>query len=92
MASSPVTDTPVALGQRRDLVDDAVVNVTISFPPLAVPVAEVENWHRDFIIEIGCRLAEVQLSVHADGREIAKGYLIVRVEDHVGVMLSRIEG
>lgn len=91
MAVSPVTDTPVALGRRRDLVDDALVNVIISFPPLALPVAEVENWHRGFVIEMDGRLPEVQLSVHAGGREIAKGYLIVRVEDNVGVLLSAIE-
>lgn len=89
--SEPASNQPVALGQRRDLVGDALVNVTISFPPLTMSVAEVENWHRNFVIEIGYRLAEVQLSVHAGGREIAKGYLAVRVEDHVGVILSDIK-
>jgi flagellar motor switch/type III secretory pathway protein FliN len=89
--SETASDSPVALSPLRDLVGDAVVDVTISFPPLAVPVAEVENWHRNSVIEMGCRLVEVQLSVRAGGRDIGKGYLVVQVEDHVGVVLSDIE-
>ena len=90
MSNSP-SDLPVALGERTDIVDDAIVEVTISFPSIAVPVSEVRGWRRDFVIEIGSRLSEVQLSVQAGGREIAKGYLIARVEDRVGLLLSRTE-
>lgn len=89
---SNLSEFPMALNRRLDLdIDDSTVEVTISFPPITVPVADLRTWRRDFVVEMGMRLADVQLSVQAGGREIAKGYLVVRIEDHVGVVLSATE-
>lgn len=84
-------NTIAALGRGHETVADAAVEVVVSFPPLLMSVAEVEGLRRNSVIGLGKRLVEVELSVLAGGRRLGSGYLVVRIEDQAGVLLSRVE-
>lgn len=72
------------------VVNDAAVELTISFPPITVSAAEVDALRRGQVVELGARLCECELSVEVGGRRMASGYLVVLVEDRPGLMISQV--
>jgi flagellar motor switch protein FliM len=79
---------PVAAGHTRDIVRDASVEVVVTFPPILMSAAEAESLRSGYVLEIGTRLAQTELSVQIGGRQVATGKLVAMIEDHAGVMLD----
>ncbi len=89
--SDKVATEAVAAGHTRDIVNDASVEVVVSFPPIVMSAAEAESLCSGFVLEIGGRLAQTQLSVQVSGRQVATGKLLALIDDHAGVMLAMSE-
>ena len=80
----------LVVGDHKPVVADAAVDLLVSFPPITMSVDEVEALRRGSVLEIGCRLMEAELSVRVGDQVVASGYLVARVEDHVGVVLRHV--
>ena len=87
----PVVPTAVAAGSRDGIVHDGAVEVTISFPPIALSVSQAQALRSGRVIELGCRLVDAELDVRVSGLRVATGHLVVLVEEHAGVMLSHVK-
>jgi flagellar motor switch/type III secretory pathway protein FliN len=82
--SHPFTNT----ADRHDaLVDDAVVEVTVSFEPIRMRISEFEAMRGGYVLSLRTRLDAAQLSVWAHGERLAMARLVV-VGDNAGVLLE----
>lgn len=82
--SHPFTNTT----DRHDaLVDDAVVEVTVSFEPIRMRIAEFEAMRGGYVLSLGKSLDRAQLSVWAHGERLALARLVV-VGENAGVLLD----
>ena len=82
--SYPFTNTT----DRHDaLVDDAVVEVTVSFEPIRMRISEFEAMHGGYVLSLGTSLDRAQLSVWAHGERLAQARLVV-VGENAGVLLD----
>lgn len=90
MSETPARVIPAAAPD--ELLQQASVEVTVSFPPIKMTLLEAQSLKRGSIVELGQRLAQVPLTVHVTGQPLATGYLVVLVEDKAAVLLSATEG
>ncbi len=73
---------------RRDaLVDDSVVEVTVSFEPIRMRIAEFEAMRGGYVLNLGTALDAAKLSVFAHGERVGQARLVM-VGEHAGVLLD----
>jgi hypothetical protein len=73
---------------RRDaLVDDAVVEVTVSFEPVRMRISEFEAMRGGYALSLGATLDAAKLSVWAHGERVGYARLVL-VGEHAGAILD----
>jgi flagellar motor switch/type III secretory pathway protein FliN len=80
---------PVAAGNRDAMIDQARVQVVVSFPAVWMSVADASALGTGQVIDLGVSLATARMTVQVTGEDIGESQLMV-VGTHAGVMLTRM--
>jgi flagellar motor switch/type III secretory pathway protein FliN len=76
----------IAGGNRDAMIDEAQVQVLVSFPAFTLPVGEANALREGYVVDLGVSLAQARMTVIVSGEEVAEGRLMV-AGSHAAVLL-----
>lgn len=82
----PIPLAPAAVTARDAIINEAAVQVVVSFPSVTLRVSEAEGLRRGVVLDLRVRLAEAAMTVQLENKVIGEGRLVL-VGANAGVWL-----
>jgi flagellar motor switch/type III secretory pathway protein FliN len=87
--NEPIPLQSFAAKRRNAMIDEAHVQVVVSFPAITLSVAEAGSLREGYVIDLGVSLANAKMAVKISGDDVGEGELIL-VESNAAVVLFRV--
>jgi hypothetical protein len=85
----PTRVDPIGGRDRDAMIDDACVQLVVSFPAVSIPVGDANALRAGQVVDLGVKLGEAWLTVKVSGDDIGEAQLIL-VGTNAGVLLARM--